>query len=284
MQVKCEYCGALMDSNEDICPHCGGVNDNVTRFSDGVPKTIEELRQWAKLHHLPLSEMRVHIGEDYKEPRAFGIYKDNGDYIVYKNKSDGSRSIRYEGPDEAYAVNELYMKLKEMVVDQKSHMAEKKPENHDDCGVSEDYKFGSESYNSYLVRKLTRCMFTIIVVTGFIFALFSLIGKMESAIDKDISNLSQPTEGVSYYYNLFNNSSGSSSNDSSSDDSTSYSIWDEDEDNSYDSYDDSDYDSYDSYDYDYDYDYGEDWGSSWDSDDSTYDWDYSDSWNSGYSD
>ena len=31
--------------------------------------------------------------------------------IVYKNKSDGSRAIRYQGLDEAYAVNEIYLKL-----------------------------------------------------------------------------------------------------------------------------------------------------------------------------
>ncbi len=34
--------------------------------------------------------------------------------IVYKNKADGSRSIRYRGPDEAYAVRALYEKLLEM--------------------------------------------------------------------------------------------------------------------------------------------------------------------------
>ena len=31
--------------------------------------------------------------------------------IVYKNKADGSRAIRYRGPDEEHAVNEIYLKL-----------------------------------------------------------------------------------------------------------------------------------------------------------------------------
>lgn len=35
--------------------------------------------------------------------------------MVYKNKDDGSRAIRYRGKDEAYAVNELYLKLKSEV-------------------------------------------------------------------------------------------------------------------------------------------------------------------------
>ena len=66
---------------------------------------------------------RFFIGKDYKEPKAFGIYKDenNNNFVVYKNKSDGTRAIRYEGKDEAYAVNELYIKLKEEIVNQKTH-------------------------------------------------------------------------------------------------------------------------------------------------------------------
>ena len=61
--------------------------------------------------------MHVHIGEDYKEPKAFGIYRDaaSGHFVVYKNKADGQRAVRYEGMDEAYAVNELYQKIRSMV-------------------------------------------------------------------------------------------------------------------------------------------------------------------------
>ena len=80
------------------------------------PKTIEELKQFCADKGMPLEQMRFFIGEDYREPRAFGIYQDeNGEFVVYKNKSDGSRAVRYQGPDEAYAVNELYEKLKSEV-------------------------------------------------------------------------------------------------------------------------------------------------------------------------
>ena len=87
------------------------------RQSDKVPKTIEELKAWAKAMNLPLADMRTFIGEDYRGPKAFGIYKDpdDGTFVVYKNKADGSRAVRYKGSDEAYAVNELYMKMKERV-------------------------------------------------------------------------------------------------------------------------------------------------------------------------
>ena len=62
---------------------------------------------------MPLEKMRFFIGINEPSPRAFGIYREGDRFIVYKNKSDGSRAVRYDGPDEAYAVNELYLKLLE---------------------------------------------------------------------------------------------------------------------------------------------------------------------------
>ena len=77
------------------------------------PKTISELLEFCSLHNMPLRQMRFFIGEDYPEPRAFGIFRaPDGDFVVYKNKDDGSRAVRYKGPDEAFAVNEIYEKLK----------------------------------------------------------------------------------------------------------------------------------------------------------------------------
>lgn len=41
--------------------------------------------------------------------------QNGGEVTVYKNKSDGTRAVRYQGTDEAYAVNEVYLKIKEML-------------------------------------------------------------------------------------------------------------------------------------------------------------------------
>ena len=76
-----------------------------------VPATIEQLRAFCDYHGMPLRQMRFFVGEDFREARAFGIYRDGDEFIVYKNKSDGRRAVRYHGPDEAYAVGELYAKL-----------------------------------------------------------------------------------------------------------------------------------------------------------------------------
>lgn len=122
MKIRCEYCNNYIDESEEKCPTCGAPNKDFKRVANQVPTTIVELEEWYKAHNLPPYEVtRFFIGIDYKEPRAFGIYKDDktGKFIVYKNKDTGERKVRYEGKDEKYAVNELYTKLKEEILNQK---------------------------------------------------------------------------------------------------------------------------------------------------------------------
>lgn len=148
MKIQCEYCGQMIPETEQICPYCGAANKRVKRTAYGVPATIQELRTYCEAHHLPLQDMRVFIGEDYRGAKAFGIYQDDstGNFVVYKNKADGTRAIRYEGNDEAYAVNELYLKIKERVDVQKAHQGQRK----------------SVSTTSFLMKSLT---FKIIILT-----------------------------------------------------------------------------------------------------------------------
>ena len=114
MQIKCNYCGSMIEENLESCPHCGAPLSGVNRTAAGQPNTIEELKAWYTSHHLPPENItRFFIGKDIKEPKAFGIYKtETGDFVVYKNKANGERAIRYQGSDEKYAVNELYQRLR----------------------------------------------------------------------------------------------------------------------------------------------------------------------------
>lgn len=124
MKIKCEYCDGMFDDTLEKCPNCGAPNANVRRSTSDQPTTIEGLVEWYQSKGLPPYETtRFFIGIDYKDPRAFGIYKDGntGNYVVYKNKNDGSRAVRYEGTDEAYAVNEILTRLKQEILEQKSH-------------------------------------------------------------------------------------------------------------------------------------------------------------------
>ncbi|MDO4564484.1 MAG: hypothetical protein Q4C04_02575 [Clostridia bacterium] len=124
MKIKCEYCDNFVEDTEEQCPNCGAPNSNMIRSGIGVPKTIEELQAFCREHQIPLEKARFFIGENYVGPRAFGIYREEGgNVVVYKNKSDGSRSVRYRGSDEAYAVNEIYQKLKAEVLQRKNAAA-----------------------------------------------------------------------------------------------------------------------------------------------------------------
>lgn len=121
MKQQCDYCSSYIDDTEETCPNCGAPNARYTRKAVETPATIEQLQQWYRDHNLPDPEVtRFFIGVDYKQPKAFGIYRSGDRVIVYKNKADGKRAIHYDGGDEAYAVNEIYLKLKETIADQKA--------------------------------------------------------------------------------------------------------------------------------------------------------------------
>ena len=94
-------------------------------------KTLNDLFRFVSDHNLDTDKMRFMLGGDTYEPRYFGIYYDEntGLWIVYKNKSDGSRFIRYRGYSEEEAVNIIFDKMKEEMNLRKRNTARK---NHRD--------------------------------------------------------------------------------------------------------------------------------------------------------
>ena len=275
MKIKCDWCGSWINDFDQVCPNCGGVNNNYNRHANGVPQTIEELKAWAKEMNLPLKEMRTFIGEDYKGAKAFGIYKDetDGTFVVYKNKEDGTRAVRYKGTDEAYAVNELYQKMKERVAVQKAHQQPKAAKPASGASVAAQQRQSEKNLSKAL---FPICLITIVAVI-ILSVVFALIG--ESGPDTGYYTYG----GRSYYY---------------------YEDWYEWENDSwqyapYESWMDSDYESYyDSYSYDSGSDYEDfedssyytpsddssDDDDSWDDDSWDSGWDSGDSWDSGYDD
>lgn len=269
MKVKCEYCESFIDDSEDFCPNCGAVNANMKRVANGVPTTIEELKAFCVEHNLPLSLMRFYIGEDYKLPKAFGIYKDedSGEFIVYKNKSDGSRAIRYQGLDEAYAVNEIYLKLQVEMQKQEARkiaQMQSSAQNRSDYSnrtSNSDYSNRTNNSNYHETTSSSRSSRSsgnklkkrIILIIVLIFFGSSIIEMLFAGMIGAMS--------------IFT-SSGSDYDSSYSSD--------------YDYDDDYDY----SYNYNYDYSYdSDDWDTDWDSDwDSDYDWDSGSDWDSSFSD
>ncbi|MCR5252069.1 MAG: hypothetical protein K6E50_15850 [Lachnospiraceae bacterium] len=138
MKITCTYCNSLFDDTLEKCPSCGATNANVRRSTTDQPLTIEELQEWYASKGLPPYETtRFFIGIDHNGPRAFGIYRDekSGNFVVYKNKDNGSRAVRYEGSDEAYAVNELFQRLKQEIIEQKGRIAAKEAVRGNGNGV-----------------------------------------------------------------------------------------------------------------------------------------------------
>ena len=104
----------------------------------GKPKTIDELKDYCQKNGYTENKTRFFVGYDYGGAKAFGIYLDEntGEYVVYKNKDDGSRAVRYRGTDEEFAVSELYERLQSEIANQKlkyaADMAEKERKKEDD--------------------------------------------------------------------------------------------------------------------------------------------------------
>lgn len=190
MKIKCDYCGRMIQDTDDVCPNCGASNANVVRVANGTPKTIEELQQWYKDRGLPPYETtRFFIGMDYKDPRAFGIYKgEDGNFVVYKNKDNGERAVRYQGNDEAYAVNELFMRLKQEIIQQKSLQNKKGQSNT-----------GKRNESDSMLSNFGKLIkIGVISVVGF-FAAIMLIGVLVMIFDHNPSKGYYNYSGTTYY-------------------------------------------------------------------------------------
>lgn len=291
MKIKCDWCGSWINDFDQVCPNCGGVNNNYNRNANGTPQTIEELKAWAKAMNLPLQEMRTFIGEDYKGAKAFGIYKDESDgtFVVYKNKADGTRAVRYKGTDEAYAVNELYQKMKERVAEQKAHQKPQNTGNTSTPGRSTAYS-GKRRKHS-LLRNLLIGYFVAIALIAICNVVFAghAFYNVWSVTDRPSTGYYTYGNQPFYYYRgdwyEWDNGAWTSAPNESwmeSDYEDYYDSYSYDSDSDYEDFTDSPYYSYDdsSYDSNYDNDYDNSWNDdSWDSG-----WDSNDSWDSGYDD
>ncbi|MBE5807383.1 MAG: zinc ribbon domain-containing protein [Clostridiales bacterium] len=195
---RCPACGAMTQPDDKYCPQCGiplraeaktafgesGEPGAKTAFGEsgepgttgfdenGVPETIEALKQWCEGKGMPLRKMRFFIDEDYRGARAFGIYREPHDaygrnadvFVVYKNKSDASRAERYRGPDEAYAVRELYEKLLD-----ECHKRDKWPDGRPQEAVRRSR--GEKSIKA-LIAGLVTAVAVIAVLAGFVYMIY----------------------------------------------------------------------------------------------------------------
>ena len=183
MDLRCPHCGEPVTAGMKVCPRCEADLHEVS-----TPKTIQELQQYCLLKNIPAEQMRFFIGEDYQEPKAFGIYQaDDGRYVVYKNKADGTRAIRYEGYDEAYAVTEILQKMQSEVdlrYEKKQHSRSPAPDRSGSPRRSRTAK-----RHSPYRRAVTGCLITVLITA----VILSVIGFALMAITRE------PDTGYYYY-------------------------------------------------------------------------------------
>lgn len=205
MKITCEFCGGLFDDTLTHCPNCGGVNKNVRRSTADQPTTIEELAKWYADRGLPPYETtRFFIGIDYKKPRAFGIYKDGDKFIVYKNKDNGSRAVRYEGTDEAYAVNELFQRLKQEIVEQKALQVSKaSASSGTDVESREEIHAKAVKARRKILRRI---LTTLVVIYGGYLILAGVFGIIYSKTHVDIKDGYYQYNNTTYYHDSYGNS------------------------------------------------------------------------------
>ena len=312
----CGFCGALIPRNKAVgqTEQASAAAVQAAPAAEGVrekrrvqtPQTVEELLAFCERHELPLSKMRFFIGLDYPGAKAYGIFKDkNGDFVVYKNKADGSRAVRYRGPDEAYAVNELFQKLKDEASGQRARVAAARTP-----GYPASSAHGTNPYNhpdEMRASRRPRKRKTNALLIGIIAAAAAItIGRTVAAVNKPASSPStgyyQYNNNYYYYQNddwyLYNGfgdwypiySVDDELLNNYGDYYTSYSY---DDDYGVQSFSDSsyydDYSGSSSYSSDWDSGSDSDWDSGWDWDDdddwdSSSDWDWDSDWDSDFGD
>lgn len=287
MAEKCKIC--LVDLAEGVkhCINCGAEVGAVE------PRTIEEFKAYCEARKLPTEKMRFFIGENYTEPKAFGIYEDGaGEFVVYKNKADGSRAVRYRGAEEAFAVRELFLRMQQEVGNQRARSAQAKSDirGYVDRSAGGGGSRGGGSSRKKSGRVSPTTVGVIAVVAALVCAVGIFIGKLVTTPYSGYYNY----EGDYYYnsggtwyvfddeYDTWSRTYGVDGLKSSFKDyyagydySGDYGIEDFRDSEYYHPYSGGDYDDDSGYSYDYDYDSSDDWSyDDWDSDYTDWDSDW----------
>ena len=122
MDQKMVYRPDLAEDAEEFCPLCGAPvapeeepapEPAAPAQPETAPRTVTELLALCDSFEVDPAAHSFFIGKDEKDASGYGLFLDEfGDYVFYRNHTDGRRAIRYKGRDEGYAVGELYRRMK----------------------------------------------------------------------------------------------------------------------------------------------------------------------------
>ena len=282
-------------------------------MSKHTVNSINDILELASRYEMPLERMRFFIGINNTEPKCFGIYQDEAGYwVVYKNKANGQKAVRYRGRSEAEASQIIWDKIEDEIRIRKKekdwwqHQEDlaKYPEYAEEYDRQLEERVLKPNYSTIRdkmgisgPKRLTAILLTTVLVSGLVVGGAMMIRNMVShhpttgyyTHNNDLYYYQYPswyiwdsyTSDWDYYdYDAYVDNNWQDWNY----DGRYYEY--EGNDADYYSFQNSDYystfSSSSSYDSDYDSDWSSDWDSSWDSSDD-YDYDFSD-WDSDFSD
>ena len=273
---------------------------------------IDDINVLADQYGMPLEKMRFFIGVNNTEPKCFGIFQDEAGYwVVYKNKANGERAVRYRGRNEAEACQIIWDKIEEEIKIRKKDADwwQHQQDLANDPVYAEEYDKELErrvlkpNYGTKKPAKkkhsVRNALLTSMAVAGIVTLMYSGIRHIaanhpHTGYYSDGNTLYYYQSPSWYYWNdtyndwLFYDYDAYEDNWHDWNYDGSYYTYDTGG-NDYISFEDTDYyhdssssGSYSYSDDDYDSDWSSDWDDSWDSSDD-YDYDFSD-WDSDYTD
>ncbi len=167
MERSCIFCGLSLSEGDEVCPNCGtpvsrGAEEAPVSRAEphtGEPRSLEELRSYCRAHRLSAETLRFSIGKDSAEPRVTGLFREpSGDFVVFRNKGDGSRLELYRGRDEASAVRVFFPRLQDALARQRSGSGR-----------------AASSRSSASVRRQSGCLTRPLLLVILLIILFSLV-------------------------------------------------------------------------------------------------------------
>lgn len=241
--------------------------------------SLEEINNIIGYFQIPIFDVcRFAIGFDCKESKCFGIYYDQylGEYVVYKNKADGSRAIRYQGPDEQMACQIIWDKFIEEVKNRPAFARKFLPDYvPNTTSRSNNYRsnssYGSTNRRGISASSLINGIGIFLACAILVFVFCFLLSQPSRGYYLYDDEVYYYNDGSWYYYDDY------------------YDTWDYYYDDDYEfledyyygtSYDYIDY-AFEDTDFYYESDYNSDYDSGWDSD---WDSDWDSGWDSGGSD
>ena len=111
----------MIEETADKCPFCGATNNAVKRTADKTPKQSPNYSSGIRTDTCRRMRQQDFLLASIIRNQKHLVFIRMATSSLYTKQGKRRTCIRYQGTDEAYAVNELYLKLKSEILNQKAN-------------------------------------------------------------------------------------------------------------------------------------------------------------------